>query len=208
MNLSSAPGSLFLSGCLKHKWAGGEGGFNVYTWLINILVHRVHYIRGKWKGILLEQFLKNKWEKQLVASHDYSKWNCETGHFFPQCFSRTHFQSTRQCSRLSLRKSGMCICLYAAPEHCWSPRLRSLISKNQLRFPGWQHFIPMLEWYQCRFFWQLRWTKQFLGYSMNLFSNNHVPNSILLLMLKLEHFNFQYYPGYSILLHCLLFTNG
>ena len=44
-----------------------------YMWLINILVHRVHYIRGKWKGILLEQFLKNKWEKQLVASHDYSK---------------------------------------------------------------------------------------------------------------------------------------
>ena len=98
--------------------------------------------------------------------------------------------------------------VWTAPEHCWSPRLRSLISKNQLRFPGWQHFIPMLEWYQCRFFWQLRWTKQFLGYSMNLFSNNHVPNSILLLMLKLEHFNFQYYPGYSILLHCLLFTNG
>ena len=29
MNLSSAPGSLFLSGCLKHKRAGGDSGFNV-----------------------------------------------------------------------------------------------------------------------------------------------------------------------------------
>ena len=43
---------------------------------------------------------------------------------------------------------------------------------------------------------------------MDLFSNNHVPNGILLLMFKLESFNFQYYPGYSILPHCLLFTNG
>lgn len=151
MNLSSAPGSLFLSGCLKHKGAGSEDGFTV-LYMVNWHL-RIH--RGKGKGILLGQFLKNGRSNELLHVTTVNKlW---TGNFFPKRFSWAHVQSARERSRLSLRKGGMCICLYAAPKHCWSSRVKSLIRKNQLLFPGWQHFIPMLEWYQCRyFFWQLR----------------------------------------------------
>lgn len=113
MNLSSAPGSLFLSGCLKCR---RQRVRIVHTWSFYHLTYIAH-ITSVGKVVCLA-LLPNGRNNQLLHM-SIKKCNFNSGNFLSRCFSWTHFQSARERRSMLLRR-GDTSALILIPQHCES----------------------------------------------------------------------------------------